>query len=338
MKESPFLTIGIASYNYSQYLETAFEAIKKQKFTDYEILYCDDGSTDNSVDIIHKLINDNPAIRIRLIQGENLGVMGNKNRILENAQGKYLMLCDADDKMLNNCLETLCELALETNADQIVGAFERTDEDGKRIECQEMPPNLSRWIWGAHHATLYKMEIIKKNCLRFALNCYPDDMYFNMIFHDHSKTQAYTPKVVYDWRIHTGSASSLKNNDGKWCGIAVLESSLSYISPIAQKYSGNEYMQIEYAAIKMYCLANLYRYSGKLGYFLKSYKEMHSLMEKHFKNYRKNYYAKALSAKGIIRKPTAAVIWLFILAEKTRTIYALLVPYWILTKFKNITI
>lgn len=50
----PFLTIGIASYNYSRYLYSAFEAIKKQAFSDYEILYCDDGSTDDSVEVIKK--------------------------------------------------------------------------------------------------------------------------------------------------------------------------------------------------------------------------------------------------------------------------------------------
>ena len=52
----PFITIGIASYNYANYLPEAFEAIRNQKFRDFEILYCDDGSTDESVEVIKGFI------------------------------------------------------------------------------------------------------------------------------------------------------------------------------------------------------------------------------------------------------------------------------------------
>ena len=46
---TPFLTIGIASYNYAKWLMIAFEAIQRQTFKDFEILYCDDGSTDEDL-------------------------------------------------------------------------------------------------------------------------------------------------------------------------------------------------------------------------------------------------------------------------------------------------
>jgi len=64
----PFITIGIASYNYANYLTEAFEAIRNQKFRDFEILYCDDGSTDESVEIIKGFIRDNPDLQIRLVE------------------------------------------------------------------------------------------------------------------------------------------------------------------------------------------------------------------------------------------------------------------------------
>ena len=44
--DAPFLTIGIANYNYSRYLERALEQIKHQNFQNFEVLYCDYGSTD----------------------------------------------------------------------------------------------------------------------------------------------------------------------------------------------------------------------------------------------------------------------------------------------------
>lgn len=252
---TPFITIGIASYNYAQYLQEAFEAIKRQSFKDFEVLYADDGSTDDSVSVIESIINENPDMDIRLISGKNIGLMGNKQRLVDNARGQYLMLCDADDWMLPDCLEKLCSVAKDTLADQIVGAFIQTDSNGRILQEQKVPKNVSRWTWGAHHGTLYKMSVIRDNNIRFSQECYPDDMYFNMVFHDNSHSFCHVDSPVYVWRMHDDSTSASSRKDSKWKGFLQFESSLSYIYPISTKYYGTEREQIEYAAIKMYCLS-----------------------------------------------------------------------------------
>ena len=132
-EKKPFITIGIASYNYAEYLPKAFEAIRRQRFTDYEILYCDDGSTDDSLPVICGLIADHPEMQIRLVAGENGGIMTNKNRILENARGEYLMICDADDWMDDNCLQVLGETARRTGADRVVSSAKEVDDDGRVV-------------------------------------------------------------------------------------------------------------------------------------------------------------------------------------------------------------
>lgn len=337
--KTPFLTIGIASYNYAHYLRKAFEAIKGQKFKDFEVLYCDDGSTDDSVAVIHALMEENPDMTIRLVQGKNSGVMGNKNRILDNARGEYVMLCDADDYMLDNCLETLCSLARKTGADQVVGAFRQTDENGDVLQVQEVPDHLSRWTWGVHHATIYKMQVIRDNALRFDVRCYPDDIYFNMIFHHASHTLAHTNTVLYTWNMHDTSASAVRATEDQWHGYPMLKNCLSYVGPIAKKYGGDEYQQIEYTAIKAYCLANLYRYGGvPLKEFLDEYKRIRACMTEAFPDYRRNAYVRKPDAGKIVRKPTAHAIWLFVLAERTHTIRLLLAMYWLVSKYKKFTI
>lgn len=341
MKEKnkvPFLTIGIASYNYSKYLRPAFEAIKRQSFNDFEVLYCDDGSTDDSVEVIKTIIKENPDMKIRLVEGKNSGVMGNKNRIIENSVGKYLMLCDADDKMLPNCLEVLCGMAKKTDADQIIGAFEQTDENGKIIQIQEIPKKAVKWTWGAHHATLYKTKIIKDNNLKFDKNCFPDDVYFNMIFHDKSKTTEFINEVVYEWNMHADSTSATKNVEDKWHGYSLLKSALSYIVPICETYAKEDRQQIEYMGIKIYCLSVLYRNTESFKAFINGYKKMRKLMEIKFPYYRKNIYAKKVDALEIVRKPTAKIIWAFIVAEKTHLINMVLLGYWFISRFKKFTV
>lgn len=104
-EKEPLIIVVIASYNYARFLPRAFEAIKRQVFKDYEVLYCDDGSTDDSVAVIQSFIRDNPEMDIRLVQGENGGVVANKKRIQQNARGTYVMLCDAADWMADDCWE-----------------------------------------------------------------------------------------------------------------------------------------------------------------------------------------------------------------------------------------
>ena len=335
---TPFLTIGIASYNYAKYLKRAFEAIMEQQFCDYEILYCDDGSTDNSLEIISDFINAFPQIRIRLIQGPNIGVMGNKNRIIDNAQGRYVMICDADDRMLPGCLQSLYKIAIDTNADQIVGAFIQTDSRGRVLQTQRIPKNISRWAWGTHHATIYKTEIIKKNNLHFRNDCYPDDMYFNMIFHDHSKTMAFTNELIYEWYMHDDSTSASRVKGNHWQGLCFLKKCLPYMVYYDRKHYSNDHWQIEYAAIKMYCLSVLYRPNRTFSEFLKEYGKMKCMMRKAFPDYLSNYYACNIWAFGIVRKPTAAIIHYFTLFERTGIIEPILSIFWVVMRFKRIVI
>ena len=337
--EIPFLTIGIASYNYAKYLPKAFNAIKNQSFKDYEVLYCDDGSTDNSVTVIRQLINNNHEMRIRLIEGANVGVMGNKNRILDNAKGKYLMICDADDEMLPECLSVLCQKAIETDADQVVGAFQQTDENGDIIQIQELPSKPIKWTWGAHHATIYKMKIIQDNHIFFDKKAFPDDVYFNMIFHKYSGNTEFINKVVYSWNMHSDSTSAAKGLSDKWHGYSLLKSAMSYIEPIFTEMIDHERDQVEYMAIKIYSMAILYRNMNiSFSKFWNEYTSMSKLMLRNFPNYRKNSYARSFKGKGAVRKFTARVIWGVVLSERAHLIKGILFIYWLIGRKKKITV
>ena len=312
MKENPFLTIGIASYNYARFLPRAFEAIKKQKFSDYEILYSDDGSTDNSVEVIQSFIKNNPNLRIRLICGKNGGVMENKNRLLKNAQGRYIMLCDADDWMEDDCLEVLCGIAKKTGADQVAGAFQNIDEHGTVLQIQEIPQNPVKWTWGIHHATIYNMDIIREHGLKMEPDKYPDDVYFNMIFHQYSGKTEFVPKVLYNWYTHSDSASARSATRSNWNGFEMLKSALSYIAPIYNACKDVvDREQIEYMALKVYGLAVFYRNTEQSFHdFLKEYKECHKEMSERFPQYTKNEAYKAIDGKGYVRARTAKILWL----------------------------
>lgn len=335
MKDSVFLTIGIASYNYGRYLSRAFDAIRAQSFQDFEILYCDDGSTDDSVSRIRKFMQDYPEMRIRLIEGENAGVMENKNRILENARGQYVMLCDADDWMEPDCLAELCGRAMQTGADQVVGSFQNVDENGRVLQVQNVPAVPTKWTWGVHHATIYNMAIIRAHHLRMEPGAYPDDVHFNMVFHQYSNEIQCVNKVLYNWYTHSGSASARSAKKDMWHGAAMLHSTMEYIPPIYQaEQDPEERRKIEYMAAKMYGLAVYYRSPGaSCREFLRDYRESRNLMDTHFPGWRKNPYVSRADGGGLVRARTAQIIWFTSVLEKLHLMPLALAGYWGVSHF-----
>ena len=214
MGRVPFLTIGIASYNYARYLEKAFAQIKKQQFRDFELLYCDDGSTDESVAVIEKIISDNPDMNIRLVKGENKGLLANKNRILENAKGEYLLICDADDYMADNCLEQLCKAAQDQNADCVIGGFGEADDQGNVYKVHVPQSNANKWIFIWHHAQIYKTELVRTHNLKFTKS--PDDVCFLQRVHLYAQKTVFVQENLYYWMRHADSTSRDFDENADW--------------------------------------------------------------------------------------------------------------------------
>lgn len=90
----PKVTILIPFYNRAAYLHAAIESVLCQTFTDFELLLIDDGSTDDSADVVAGFHDP----RIRLLRNEtNLGIPATRNRGVAEARGEYLAFLDSDD-------------------------------------------------------------------------------------------------------------------------------------------------------------------------------------------------------------------------------------------------
>lgn len=98
------ISVIIPVYNSSKYLSEAFDSVLNQIFQDFEIIAVDDGSTDNSREIIESFINKYPG-KIRYIYQENKGIAGARNTGIKNASGEFIALLDADDKWYPKRLE-----------------------------------------------------------------------------------------------------------------------------------------------------------------------------------------------------------------------------------------
>ncbi|MFO0809872.1 MAG: glycosyltransferase [Gemmataceae bacterium] len=90
----PRISIIVASYNYGRYIAEALTSVQAQTFADFECIILDDGSTDDSLGVIERFLEDD---RFRLICQRHGGQPRAKNRGIELAHGDYLAFLDADD-------------------------------------------------------------------------------------------------------------------------------------------------------------------------------------------------------------------------------------------------
>lgn len=87
------LSIIVPVYNSEKYVKETIDSIKEQLFTDWECIIVNDGSTDNSLQVI----NENIDSRFKVITIENGGVANARNIAVKEAKGKYILAVDSDD-------------------------------------------------------------------------------------------------------------------------------------------------------------------------------------------------------------------------------------------------
>lgn len=114
----PLFSIIVPVYNTEQYLNRCFDSILNQKFSDFELILVDDGSTDNSAKICDnyaELYNN-----IKVIHKKNGGVSSARNEGVYAANGEFLWFVDSDDYIEPFSLEQLSDIITEVEADLYV--------------------------------------------------------------------------------------------------------------------------------------------------------------------------------------------------------------------------
>ncbi len=99
---TPTVSICIPSYNHGRFIKECIESVLGQTYADFELIICDDYSSDNSVEVIKSFTDS----RIRFYQnGKNIGVVGNINKTQSLCIGKYITSIGSDDAMMPDNLK-----------------------------------------------------------------------------------------------------------------------------------------------------------------------------------------------------------------------------------------
>lgn len=100
-EKAPLVSVYITNYNYGKYIKQSIKSVLKQTYQNFELIIIDDGSTDNSREII-EIYEQHPKVKI--IYQKNKGLNVTNNVALRVSQGRYIMRLDADDYLDENAL------------------------------------------------------------------------------------------------------------------------------------------------------------------------------------------------------------------------------------------
>ena len=131
MKEIPETSVVITCFNYGQYLDDCITSVLNQTYRDFEIIVVDDGSTDNTPEIMKRYVG---LANVRYIRQENTGQANAKNRGIWESKGKYIAFLDADDKWDPRKLEKQVPLFFNDLVGVVFSGFTYMNAQGENLD------------------------------------------------------------------------------------------------------------------------------------------------------------------------------------------------------------
>lgn len=183
------ISVILPVYNGGLYLSDSIESILKQTFIDFEFIIINDGSTDDSLELIKKYAsNDN---RIKVINRENRGLIYTLNEGIEQAKGNYIARMDQDDIALKTRLEFQYKYMIDNHLDVCGGNYIVIDENNNSMNLYRLFQNefeilltLASNVPFAHPCVMIKKEFLESNKLEYGINGYRNaedlDLWINM--------------------------------------------------------------------------------------------------------------------------------------------------------------
>ena len=220
------VSVIIPVYNTEQYLKQCLDSIVNQTLEDIEIICIDDGSDDNSLDILKEYeMNDS---RIKVFSQENSGQGNARNRGMHIAEGKYIYFMDSDDFIELNTLKDTFEIAEMKNLDlvmfQLINYDEETGElfENEYYSMEDLSDFVGDDVFSVHDIDelIFDIAVSPVNKLysrQFIIDSgakFPEDMIFedNLFFWDFifdAERMAFHKEFLYTRRVHNTSATGL---------------------------------------------------------------------------------------------------------------------------------
>lgn len=296
------LSIIVPVYNVQKYLSKNLESLIHQSCGNYEIIAVNDGSTDESLDILLEYQKKCPFLKV--ITQENGGISAARNKGIEEAQGDYIGFIDSDDFVSEKFVEKMIEKAQEAQSDMVVCDIEFywNENDSRNYvmkglnEKHKHIPDGRRGILSPLFAwnKIYRKDFFLKQNVLFQLKTWYEDLEVVTYMFAQAKTISYVDEVLIYYRQRENSIMSTRS-------VRCTEI-FNVLKRIYNRFSEHHLLKEYYDEICYLFIENLLLYGQYRFLALDNFKELNqksrSMMKKYFSDYQRNPYLKELSLKN----------------------------------------
>lgn len=231
------LSIIIPVFNAERWITDCLESLLHQTFKNFEAIIINDGSTDNSINIIKKYCEKDS--HLYYISTKNQGSAMAKNLGLRYAKGELITFLDADDYIEKEMYQTMILNMHHSNADIVECGWKKINIYGRIVQYGTLfyekicgsrecvthfmkQANIGNYVWNK----IYKRELFEG--IRFPLLYFSEDYYMNAILHSKAKKKVIIPQMFYNYTIHPGQSTdnrqlNVKRIDGIKAGNMVAD-------------------------------------------------------------------------------------------------------------------
>ena len=225
MEFFPKVSILIPTYNYAHYLDESIQSALGQTYTDFELIIVDDQSKDNTDEVVQKYLGDK---RVSYYKNPvNLGLVGNFNKCLGYAKGKYIKYLLADDKFHPQLLEKFVPImeqypnvSLTTSNSEMFGLrckkrqqpFQYLQE-GRKVIYESLKEGSGNWI-GEPTTVMFRKSDLIIGSFNSKFTCLVDwEMWLRLL----SVGDCYIiPETLSYFRTHASQASKVVLENSKY--------------------------------------------------------------------------------------------------------------------------
>lgn len=234
------ISIIVPVYNVEKYIKRCMDSLIDQSFDSYEIVVVNDGTTDCSMEYVYQL--QSKYKNIIIYEQENKGLSAARNTGIAHAKGEYLLFCDSDDALAENCLQKLYKEAKNKKLDILIYDAEEFDETNCQTgENKYSRENIKKEVTSGskmlselvsvkqYNASacmyLIRRELLIENDMKFMENILHEDELFTPIVLLAAKRVEHRQWPVYLRYVREGSITTSNNRPErlKSMGIVIME-------------------------------------------------------------------------------------------------------------------
>lgn len=223
------ISIAMTTYNGAQFVEEQLKSIFEQTQQPDEIIICDDGSKDNTVEIIRNVIREYKSDRVHLIiNKQNLGYIANFYKAISLTHGDFIFLADQDDVWHCDKIEKTMAVMEKTGAAAICTKSRLIDRDGQEIDNTTYLISVLLAKLNAELGQISFRDLVIENVAQGCTYCFTKEVkqwYLRVnskhLIHDYQilfiaslvgDVYAYNQALI-DYRIHGNNSAGLQKSD-----------------------------------------------------------------------------------------------------------------------------